>query len=127
MTWIAIARWHGGRRGRPARQSAPPAQGPAEQERGAGQGFARLTSTMGDPAVRAALQTKYKQRMKNLPTSVSKGECVQSLGGLRESLLELRVTFPICLVINVSSQKQRGDAVTSNLNNKLSGRWWRRS
>ena len=47
-------------------------------------------ASMGDPAVRAALQAKYKPRMKNLPISVSKGECVQALGGLKESLLELQ-------------------------------------
>ena len=47
-------------------------------------------ASMEDPQVRAALQTKYRQRMKDLPRSVTKGECVQSLGGLRESLLELQ-------------------------------------
>ena len=47
-------------------------------------------ASMSDPAVREVLQSKYKQRVKDLPTSVTKGECVQSLGGLRESLLELQ-------------------------------------
>ena len=67
MTWIAIAQWsvHSGRRGRPARQSAPPAQGPAEQERGVGQGFARLTSTMGGPAVEQIKSRLNNARMRS--------------------------------------------------------------
>ena len=44
---------------------------------------------MDDPVVRAALQSKYKPREKDLPATVTKGECLQALGGLRESLLEL--------------------------------------
>ena len=67
MSWIAIARRsvHNGRRGRSARQSAPPAQGPAEQERGTGQGFARLTSTMGGPAVKQIKSRLYNARMRS--------------------------------------------------------------
>ena len=45
--------------------------------------------SMDDPEVRAVLQTKYKPREKDLPATVTKGECLQALGGLRESLLEL--------------------------------------
>ena len=47
-------------------------------------------ASMTDPDVRSALQTKYKQMVRCMPRSVTKGECVQSLGGLRESLLELQ-------------------------------------
>ena len=46
-------------------------------------------ASLGDPAVRAALQTKYKPREKDIPLTVTRGECLQSLGGLKESLLEL--------------------------------------
>ena len=42
-------------------------------------------ASLEDPAVREALQAKYKARIKDLPSSVTKGECVQSLGGLRDS------------------------------------------
>ena len=47
-------------------------------------------ANMADPDVRAALQSKYKHRVRDLPLTVSKGECVQSLGGLKDSLLELQ-------------------------------------
>ena len=47
-------------------------------------------ASMGDPAVRQALQGKYKPRIKDIPSSVTKGDCVQSMGGLRDSLLELQ-------------------------------------
>ena len=33
-------------------------------------------ASLEDPAVREALQAKYKARMKDLPSSVTKGECV---------------------------------------------------
>ena len=46
-------------------------------------------ASMDDPQVRNALQDKYKPREKDLPASVTKGQCIQSLGGLRESLLGL--------------------------------------
>ena len=45
---------------------------------------------MADPDVRAALQSKYKHRVKDLPLTVTKGECVQSLGSLKDSLLALQ-------------------------------------
>ena len=45
---------------------------------------------MADPDVRAALQSKYKRRVKDLPSTVSKGEFVQSQGGPRSSLLALQ-------------------------------------
>ena len=46
-------------------------------------------ASMDDPDVRALLQTKYKPREHDLPATVTKGECLQSMAGLRESLLEL--------------------------------------
>ena len=46
-------------------------------------------ASLEDPEIRAILQTKYKAREKDIPRSVTKGECLQSLGGLRESLLGL--------------------------------------
>ena len=44
---------------------------------------------MDDPAVRAALQAKYKERGRDLPASVTKGECLESIAGLRETILGL--------------------------------------
>ena len=44
---------------------------------------------MDDPAVRDALQSKYKDRGRELPPTVTKGECLSSIGGLRETILGL--------------------------------------
>ena len=46
-------------------------------------------ASMEDPVVRAALQSKYTVRGRDLPASVTKGECLPSLGGLRETILGL--------------------------------------
>ena len=46
-------------------------------------------ASMNDPIVRSSLQAKYKPREKDLPATVTKGQCLQALGGMRESLLEL--------------------------------------
>ena len=46
-------------------------------------------ASMEDPAVRAALQSKYKERGRDLPASVTKGECLESIGGMRETILGL--------------------------------------
>ena len=53
----------------------------------------RVTScgvaSVEDPAVLAMLQSKYPARGKPLPARVTKGQCVDGLAGLRESLLKL--------------------------------------
>ena len=48
-------------------------------------------ASMDDPLVRAALQAKYKDRGKALPATVTKGECLPNLAGLRETILGLDV------------------------------------
>ena len=53
----------------------------------------RVTScgvaSVEDPAVLAMLKSKYPARGKPLPARVTKGQCVDGLAGLRESLLKL--------------------------------------
>ena len=44
-----------------------------------------------DPAIRAALQAKYTQRGRDLPTHVYKGQCMDRMEGLKEDLLGLDV------------------------------------
>ena len=53
----------------------------------------RVTScgvaSVEDPAVLAILQSKYPARGRPLPARVSRGQCVDNLAGLRDSLLKL--------------------------------------
>ena len=42
-----------------------------------------------DPAVKTVLREKYKERGRDLPASVTKSECMQSISGLRETILGL--------------------------------------
>ena len=42
-----------------------------------------------DPAILAMLQSKYPARGRPLPARVTRGQCVDSLAGLRESLMGL--------------------------------------
>ena len=53
----------------------------------------RVTScgvaSVEDPAVLEMLKSKYPARGRPLPDRVSRGQCVDNLAGLRESLLEL--------------------------------------
>ena len=44
---------------------------------------------MNDPTVKAAPKAKYPARGRDLPDRVTKGECLDGLPGLRESLLQL--------------------------------------
>ena len=58
-----------------------------------GRGARRITSngvaSMSDPRTMRALLAKYVDRTRDLPQSVSRGQCVDSLAGFREYLLEL--------------------------------------
>ena len=46
--------------------------------------------SMEDPAVRAQMEEKYPERGRPLPDMISKGQCVDSLAGMREALLGLK-------------------------------------
>ena len=46
-------------------------------------------ASMSDPRVKAQVQAKYPARGRDLPASVTKGNHVENLRGLRDALLEL--------------------------------------
>ena len=46
-------------------------------------------ASMETPATEAALCAKYTDRRQDLPESVSKGQCLDNLEGLRDALLDL--------------------------------------
>ena len=46
-------------------------------------------ASMETPATEAALRAKYIDRRRDLPESVSKGQCLDNLEGLRDALLDL--------------------------------------
>ena len=46
-------------------------------------------ASLEDPQVQAALQAKYPDRGRDLPTHVTKGQCMDKLDGLKEKLIAL--------------------------------------
>ena len=46
-------------------------------------------ASLDDPVVRTTMQSKYVDRFKEMPSSVLKGSCVESLAGLKENWLNL--------------------------------------
>ena len=46
-------------------------------------------ASLDDPQVQAALQAKYPARGRDLPTHVTKGQCMDKLDGLKEKLMAL--------------------------------------
>ena len=46
-------------------------------------------ASLEDPQVQAALQAKYPARGRDLPTHVTKGQCMDKLDGLKEKLMAL--------------------------------------
>ena len=47
-------------------------------------------ANMDDPAIKDQMRSKYPDRGHPLPTTVTRGQCVDNLGGLRDVLLSLK-------------------------------------
>jgi len=99
------------RRRREVRRRRARGQGPSEEDLGrkrevvlglasrgqVGRAARRIDSngvaSLDSPATMATLKSKYPARARPMPATITKGQCVDNLGGLREAMLGLERAF----------------------------------